>query len=116
VVLSICVHCDVVILYGAVKLSVTYNLTVEKIIGNRGVFLFYQKNYCNNGHVDVIVAVIAMSIFKNGLDDVAVAIIAVCIFNNRHYDVIIPVIENRHYNNELTVTIIAVVEPAMTLT
>ena len=42
-VLSICVHFDVVILYGAVKLSVTYNLTLEKIIGNRGVFLFYQK-------------------------------------------------------------------------
>ena len=81
-----------------------------------GAFFILSKNCCNNGHADVIVAVIAMSIFKNGLDDVTVALIAVCIFNNRHYDVITPIIENRHCNNGLTVTIIAVVEPAMTLT
>ena len=42
-VLLICVYCDVVILYGAVKLSITYNLTVEKIIGNRGIFYFIKK-------------------------------------------------------------------------
>ena len=56
-------------------------------------FFILSKNYCNNGHADVIVAVIAVSIFRNGLDDVTVAIIVVCFFNNGHYDVIIPLLK-----------------------
>ena len=89
---------------------------MEQIIDNRGIFFILSKNRCNNGQAVVIVAVLAVSIFKNRLDDVTMAIIAVCIFNNGHYNVTMPVIENRYCNNGLTVTVIAVVEPAMTLT
>ena len=58
-----------------------------------GAFFILSKNRCNNGQADVIVAVLAVSIFKNRLDDVTIAIIAVCIFNNGHYDVIIPLLK-----------------------
>jgi hypothetical protein len=35
------------------------------------------KNNYNNGHADVIVAIITVAIFKNGQHDVNVAVIAV---------------------------------------
>lgn len=60
---------------------------MEQIIGNRGIFFIFLKNRCNNGHADVIIAVIAVSIFKNGLNDVIIAVIAVSIFNNGQHDI-----------------------------
>ena len=113
-VLSICVYCDVVILYGAVKLLLHVIRQWSRLLVT-GAFFILSKNCCNNGQVDVIVAVIAVSIFKNRLDDVTLAIFAVCIFNNGHYDVIIPLLKI-DTAIRLTVTVIAVVEPAMTLT
>jgi len=71
-------------------------MTVEQIIGSRGIFLFYQKIAAITGML-MSLCVTAVAIFNNGHDDVA------AVSENRFSIMVMmmswTVIANRHYNN-----------------